>query len=351
MTNHKCKVPFSQVEIHEDGNIYVCCPIKTKLSIGNIYKESFDKIWHSKKAKKLRQEILRGNYCFCDLKICDPKDNIEQDKLDLIENFETEFEEKPSYPQYVKFCHDYHCNLKCATCRDKFHTNSKEKTKELNSKIEKIYLPILKNCKVVSLNGSGEALSSKHCRTLIKAIAKKYPNIKFDLHTNGLLCNKKNLEELGIIDKIASIGISMHAKTKEIYDKIMLHGDFEKVLKNLNWLSSLKKEGKIKKLDLYFVVQKTNYKEMGAFLEFAKKLDADVYFWEYRNWGNIWGRKNYDKVAVFEKHHLEYNKFAKYLAKDIFKSKNCHFNNFLKQIKPIKFYEHIFYIIKHKIKK
>ena len=52
-------------------------------------------------------------------------------------------------------------------------------------------LPILKQAEIVSLNGAGEALASKHGKKLIKAIAEKYPDIKFELRTNGILCCKK----------------------------------------------------------------------------------------------------------------------------------------------------------------
>ena len=350
MMNNSCKVPFSEVEIHENGNVYVCCPAKMQLAIGNIYEQSFDEIWHSNSAQKLRHEILyNNNYCFCNLNICNPQNNIEQDKLKLIEGIKVNFTEKPDYPIYVKFCHDHHCNLKCITCRDDFYTNSPTKIQELDSKIEKYYLPILKNCKIVSLNGSGEVFASKHCRNLIKAIVKKYPDIKFDLHTNGVLCDKKNCDELGITDKIISVDVSMHSVSKKIYNKIMLGSNYEKVLSNLKWLSSLKQKGQLKRLDLYFVVQKINYKEMADFVDFAKSIDADVYFWEYRNWGNLWGAKNYEKVAIFEKFHYQYNQFAKYLENKNFNAKNCHLNNYLKQIKTITLQEHILCIIQHKL--
>ena len=55
--NNCCKVPFSEVEISANGDVYVCCPAKMSISIGNIYKESFENIWYSKAAQDLRQDI------------------------------------------------------------------------------------------------------------------------------------------------------------------------------------------------------------------------------------------------------------------------------------------------------
>ena len=77
-----------------------------------------------------------------------------------------------------------------------------------------------------------------------------------------------------------------------------------------------------------------NYKEMPEFIKLAESLGADVYFWEFRDWGTNFGKK-YRDIAVFEKYHKNYNDFAKLLQNPIFKQKNVHLNNYLKTIKPI----------------
>ena len=350
MTEHICKVPFTEIEISSKGDVYVCCPAKMNTVLGNVYKEDFSKIWYSQTAKELRKEILNRNYSKCNLKICNPENNIEQDKLDLLEKIDIEYSETPPYPKYVKFCHDLTCNIKCITCRDTKVISSSTEIEKLNSHIYKTFLPLLKNCEIVSLNGAGEIFASKHCRTLVKAIVKEYPQIKFDLHTNGILCNERNCDELGITDKIISIDISMHAAKKSTYEKIMIGSDYDKVVKNIKWLSTLKKNSQLKRLDLYFVVQKMNYLEMPDFVKFAQENNADVYFWEYRNWGTKLNKK-YDKIAVFEKYHPEYNKFVKMLNNDIFQANNCHLNNFLNSLKPISKKDAFLYKIKHVIRR
>ncbi len=40
-----CPIPFSEMEIHNDGNVYVCCPNwNNYYSIGNIYKDSLENV-------------------------------------------------------------------------------------------------------------------------------------------------------------------------------------------------------------------------------------------------------------------------------------------------------------------
>ena len=121
-----CKVPFFAIEIDINGEVTFCCPAKNSFSIGNVYKTPFDEIWYSERAKLLRKEIMSGNYSKCNLNICNPIDNVEQDKLNLINDNYAEISEKPPYPKYVKFCHDSHCNIKCITFRDCYKTNTKE---------------------------------------------------------------------------------------------------------------------------------------------------------------------------------------------------------------------------------
>ncbi len=325
-----CHNPFNNIEIQSDGNIYPCCADYCKHhSFGNIFEESdFEKIWNSEEAIKFRTSLLNKDYSVCNLGYC--HFNCKQ-KIDTPSNY-TPIMQK--YPEYVKFCHEIQCNVRCITCRDKQCYSSKEQTEKLNSLIEPMFLPILKDCKVVTLNGSGEVFASKHCRTLVKAIVEKYPDIKFGIHSNGLCFDKRNCDDLGITDKIEYAEISIHAATKHTYDKIVRDSNFDKVMKNVEWLAGLKKQGKINRIQLDFVITSINYKEMKAFQQFANKLDVETSFTTYRPWGSKLAN-NYNKVAVFEKTHPEYNKFVKIVQDKIFKSPNCRMQNTLKHLKPV----------------
>ena len=181
------------------------------------------------------------------------------------------------------------------------------------------------------MNGSGDCLASRHGRILLKRIAEEYPKIKFDLHTNGLLCNEKLLKELNILDRLSVVEISLHASIKETYDKIVLGSDWNKVIKNIEWLSELKKQGKLDDLLLFFVVDNINYKEMPDFVKLAEKYGAQAYFWTYRNWG-VQNEKEAREMSIFDKRHRDYNELVKVLHNDIFNSKNCHLNPMLLEI-------------------
>jgi radical SAM protein with 4Fe4S-binding SPASM domain len=326
-----CHSPFDHIEIHSDGKVYPCCPDYCKYTcFGNIFEESdFEKIWNSDTAIKFRTSLLNKDYSVCNLGCC----NFNwKEKIETPSNYLTKMQ---TYPKYVKFCHEKQCNVRCITCRDKQQYTSKEQTEKLNSLIEPLFLPILKDCKVVVLNGEGEIFASKHCRTLVKAIVQKYPDIKFGIHSNGLCFDKKNCDDLGITDRIEYAEVSIHAATKKTYDKIVRDSNFDKVMKNVKWLADLKKHGKINFIQLDFVISSINYKEMKAFQSFANKLNLNTRFTAYRPWGSAELDKQFTNVAIFNKTHPKYNKFVKILQDDIFKTPNCRMQNALKNLKPV----------------
>ncbi len=325
-----CKAPFFYIEVFGNGDIYNCCPAYIKYPIGNFYKNSIEEIWNSDKAKTIRKQILKNNYAACRVELCANNSNPALKELEYVDT-KIELKEEMPLPKFVKFCHDFECNVHCITCRKNIMCQPKEELERLNNEIDKYYLPILKGAETVCMNGSGDCLAARHGRILLKRIADAYPNIKFDLHTNGLLCNEKNLKELNILDRLSVVEISLHATTKETYDKIVLGSNWDKVIKNIEWLAKLKKQGKIDDLLLFFVVDNINYKEMPDFVKLAEKYEAQAYFWTYRNWG-VQNEKEAREMSIFDIKHRDYNKLVKILHNDIFKSKNCHLNPMLLEI-------------------
>ncbi len=310
MQNNICKAPFFTAEIFGGGQVYLCCPSYTKIdAIGNIFKQNWDEIWNSSEAVEFRNKIKQCDYSDCNMNYCTPGffpmchelKYIPSDKLDI---------NNPK-ARLVKFSLDNSCNVACTICRDKVHCNNPAWTEFLNSKIEDVFLPILKDAEIVNFTGTGDPFASKHNRKFIKIITEKYPHIKFDFHTNGILCNRENLEELGVLDKLSTIQISLHSATKETYDKIVKYGNWEKLNKNLEFLAQLIENGKLNELQLNFVVLSENYKDIPAFIELCKKYKAKAFLWQYRD---IEGVYDYDSVNVCSPLHPEHKNFIKIMT-------------------------------------
>jgi len=309
-----CKIPFECFEFQEKGAVNSCCAdyLKFNTPVGDIEKQSVDEIWNGKMLTELRQRVLKGDYSLCNRDVC------------CIYEPYTEGEKIFDYkkgPKEVKISYDFECNYNCIICRDVIKINT---PKEMDL-YEKVYLPKVieasKNAEVVNLLGSGDPLFSRHSRHLMQELIKTYPKIKFNLFTNGLLLDEKNLTELGIQDNILGLSVSVDATNRETYKKVMRTDAFDRVMKNLELMADWKKQGKIGWITINFVVHIMNYKEMPKFLKIAQKLDVNAFFSGYRPWITAEYHKKYDEVAVFEPTHKDYKDFVKILKNPIFKDK------------------------------
>ena len=334
-----CQRPFSEIEIHTDGNVYTCCPdYLKKYPIGNIFSvKSFDEIWYSQKAIDLRKKIFDTDYSFCNIDICNMK--IKQEDIDLVE--------RPPYPTLVRYAYDTQCNLKCMICRDHFFLNTEEENKKYDQMIETLFLPILKNAKIMSITSAGEVTASKHSQKLIKKAALMYPDLKFEILTNGFLFNEKFVDELGISDRIERVVVSVHAMKKNTYETIMKGAKHDIVFKNIEWICSLKKNQVVKDVCFIFVAFSLNYKEIPLFIDFSLKNEVHPTVWEYRNHNRTQMDAQFVKYAVWQKTHPQYNDFVRIINDVKSKYKNqCRMPEIFNDLEPIGSFESL----KNKIK-
>ena len=325
-----CRKAFTAAEIHSDGKIFPCCPAWINYyEFGNVFDDSLDTIFNGEKAQEFRKSIMDGSYKYCNLDYCQGLSSFHVNTV--ASDFISANGTSTKYPSFVKFCHDVSCNFKCVTCRDNHKVNSDEKTQYLNSLIDTHFLPLLKDADVISLNGSGEVFASEHCKELIKRTTQAYPDIKFDLHTNGSLCSEKTCMGLGILDRLTRVQVSVNAASGRLHKKVTRSGSYKEIVKNLKWLSGLKKQGKLKEFRLVFVVSGLNYMELKPFMKMGIDLDAVVDFWEYRKWGTELD-KDYEKLAVFKLENRNYMRLAKIMEDDVFRHPLCCMDNVLREV-------------------
>ncbi|MGN0014288.1 MAG: radical SAM protein [Candidatus Gastranaerophilaceae bacterium] len=314
-----CTKPFENIEIDENGNVYSCCPDYTgSYILGNIFKKPFEDIWYGKKFSSLRKNVIDGIYRNCKLEYCY---NIETPAFFKKNKKKSIIKEKPSYPKNVTISIDETCNAKCIFCRDKTIVPDKEKMNKFIEMIDDYFIPMLKNAELILLDGSGEVFCSKFGRKFIRTVCDKYPKIRFEILTNGFLCNEKNLKELGLYDRLSLVTVSLHATTKETYEKIVKGIDFDKVIENIKFLSSLKKSGKLNTFYLTFVVTALNYKELPNFVEFAYSVGAIPQAWGVReNLITEYLQKEISKynLNILNKNHPEHQQFLEVLQNPIF---------------------------------
>lgn len=304
MSCEACKFPFEVAEIDWDGNVYGCCAgYFVGYSFGNIFKQPFDEIWNGEKAKEFRRQFITQEFKYCDFTRC------------AKEWHPYNPTEEAPYPIRVQLNYDAICNARCIYCRQGACESNK---KPFDEHMEDIVLPILKNAKLVNVTALGELFASSYSKNLIEKITETYPNIKFYVYTNGIECSKEKIEEYHLTNKIDYIVLSMPALTKETYNKIVMGGNFDKVIANIKYLSELQQsENKMNAFVLNFVVNALNFHEMIDYVDFAKQNNATVSFVKLNNTsGNDY---IYKELAVAEEWHPLHKEYLEVVHNPVFR--------------------------------
>ena len=186
----------------------------------------------------------------------------------------------------------------------------------------------MKDAKELTLSTTSDPFGSRVCRNLIKSAAEKYPKLRFNIMTNGILCDEYNLKELGIWGRINKIMFSVHASNPQTYEKVVKYGNFEKVAENLKLMSELRKNNEIGDLYLGFVVTSKNFEDIPEFCEFAKNNNAVALFWMCRDWGGNLDNSD-EPLEVWKREHPKFKDLQRVLKSITLETEYSHFNPYL----------------------
>lgn len=322
-----CKNPWNTFEFNNDGKCFFCNPCFSNFTlIGNIFENDIDEIWNGEAARNFRKDVLERKYTHCNYDVCNglktdilPYDGVIAD-----------------YPEYINLGYDYSCGQKCIICRDDYNGMPEAEIKKWEDRLESHILPITSKAKYMFVNCRGEYFDSKHTQKMVAAIINNNPNIKIEFISNGIKCTKENLIKHNLLDRLYKVHISFHSATRETYKKIFRIDKFNEVYENAKFISSLKREGKIREFEIMFVITDANYKDMPKFVQMAIDLDAKAAFSACIG-GYTEYTKNREEYAVFYQNHHNYNDFVKMLKNPIFNSNHCFLPDYLRNLKPISF--------------
>ena len=173
------------------------------------------------------------------------------------------------------------------------------------------------------ISGCGDPLASKIHRDFLKNFdSKRYQKVRIKLQTNGLLLTPEMWKSISKCHyAIDWISISIDAATKETY-KMNRGGNFDKLLKNLEFVSNLRKRKLIETFNINFVVQANNFREMRQFVDLGKRYGCDyVVFQRVMNLGVDYGINSevkFQELAVHLKSHPLHKEFLNVLNDPIF---------------------------------
>lgn len=324
-----CLYPFTRMEI-DNSKFTPCCKYWLSNDFHTLDRTGDGDAWNSPAAQELREKILSGDYSLCRQDVC----NIPLLTLSEIIKNGSNISECPISPEVIqslekgraKLEHgltslsivvDRRCNLACPSCRDeKILTLSPiEKQQAYNC------LHLLKNhrnsLQALKMAGYGEVFFSPWLRKILKIMhPKNFPQLKeLTIITNGLLCTPEMYKRLSPgSDCITEISVSIDAGNATTYS-IVRGGDWNRLQNNLLFISDLKKNGRIKRFIITFVMRVANIESAEDFVKLGERLDCDwIYFISFSNWKGL-KKINYLEEAIHLPSHPKHNSFLTFFNK------------------------------------
>jgi MoaA/NifB/PqqE/SkfB family radical SAM enzyme len=340
-----CSKPFTWFEVstkganvQRKGDVYMCCPSWLDTSIGNLADQSVEEIWNGENAQKIRESILDGSFKYCDASKCaflqtasgpvQPVEAVEDKTLKTV--IAEGLTKLPYGPKEVICSYDSSCNLSCPSCRFEVFIEHESKEQILALE-EKLRSEALKDATFLYITGSGDPFGSPYFRKWLQTMKKsEMPNLKeIRLHSNAQLWTPGlwNTIPEEIRELITSAEISVDAACAATYSVNRRGGDFDKLLRNFEFISSLLKNGPLKSVTISMVVQENNFQEMPDFVRLGQRFGFDViYFSQLVNWGTF-SSKDYANRAVHLPKHPKHSEFVELLQGEIFDQPEVHLGN------------------------
>jgi hypothetical protein len=316
-----CPAPFEQIETRTDGAVHFCCSGWQPVPIGRL-SDGADAMWNSARAQEIRRSVLDGDFEHCSRWHCPAiaarrlpgRAEAAGNAGPLAKAVREHATRLDTAPTRVILSHDRSCNISCPSCRDHLIQLGHARSAALDALFEKSLRPLLTHARWIKLTGSGDPFGSRHFRGLLRTVATEPGERRLQLHTNGLLFDERAWDELALEERVDSVWISIDAARPATYSVLRRGGNFRVLLRNLDFLGALRRHGAFNSLRLDFVVQAGNYREIGDFVDLARRVGADgVYFIRLRNWGHI-PVARFREMDVCDARHPEHARLLEQLA-------------------------------------
>ena len=317
-----CSLPFNNVEIQSNGDVYVCCPAWNPAIIGNLLEEDLESIWSGNRANAVRESIKDTSFRYCQENLCPAMLSGEGNHIIARDKFKAPV---IKFPNYISLSIDNTCNLECPSCRFQKILKSSPAQHDKSLKImENIFDVIFRephNQKVLlTMDGAGEIFHSAIYRQIFEKLKYKdfslWPNVEFVLCTNGTMMTPKIQNKYSyLLDKAHSYRFSIDAGNEKSYNIVRKGGNWNSLWDNVNHLYNTRIEKTKLHWAINLVLQKDNYESIPELIEIAKTYDVipDIYITNVLDWGSQ-STDIYNDMAVWMEHHNEHDRMKQILA-------------------------------------
>lgn len=327
-----CPKPFIDVAVQENGSMFLCCPPWLPTRAGSITGSNARKVWNSKRARAIRRSIHDGNFQYCNKTLCPSilagtlptKEEARQDPFlrDIIDKRKTTV---GGIPRFINMSHDRSCNLSCPSCRTQKISYAKgpayDRRKALHDAFMGEFLSEPSDQEFcVSVTGTGDAFGSRIFREFLHELdGSRFPNMRVNIQTNGVMFTPKEWHLIqGIHDNLGAVLVSFDAASEATYNITRRGGHWGQLLRNMDHLGEMRRQGKLKHLRVDYVVQDVNFREMADFVALGKRFHADVIYFSRADFWGTWSLGEFKAKCVWEPGHPDHDAFNEMIARPVF---------------------------------
>jgi MoaA/NifB/PqqE/SkfB family radical SAM enzyme len=336
-----CSKPFTWFEVSRgkrEGEVFLCCPSWLDTPVGNLDEQSVAEVWNGAAAQEIRRSILDGSFSYCNGDRCPYLQTVSgpvQYRRDVTDPLmravlDDELVVLPYGPRDINCAYDRSCNLSCPSCRTGIIVETQRR-----AQIERIQAKIdgeaLRDAELLYITGSGDPFGSPFFRRWLRTMERaRMPRLqRLYLHTNAILWTPEMWASIPaeIRELVHSTEISIDAAREETYAINRRGATFATLLRNLEFISGLRRAGPLRYLCIHMVVQRNNYREMPEFVELGRRFGADcVYFSRLVNWGTF-SPEEYAERAVHVREHPLHDDFRRIVGDSRFDDPIVNFGN------------------------
>jgi len=187
-----------------------------------------------------------------------------------------------SYPLIINIPTGSRCNIRCRFCTDRsgIHSASDYSDMSLDEFIDLYdtgdWRQAFTRIKTLALYGWGEPFVNPDYERIFNHITGNYPALGISLCTNGIMFSANWAEKLLAVSN-SEINFSVNAASKETYRQLTGSSHFERIIKNIDYLTRRREEkmSGTPCVTLSYVATTTNIEELPGFVDLAADLKAD----------------------------------------------------------------------------
>lgn len=262
-----CPIPFLQLQLNPMGSVSACC-FSGEVPVGTVPREGIQEIWNGEKMQAWRREFLEGNIRTCR----GPIDTFQCHKnyRHLIPAVELK-EVQSQGPRRLDLRFNGKCNLQCQMCDVWKQPNGIYDGSDFWRVGPKEIFPYLMEVDMLG----GEPFIQADTFRFIDAVTAVNARCTWGFITNANYVLNAKLKSY--LDKLPlrHIHISLDAMGAETYAKIRVGGRWEKTLQTVmdyvEYRNQRAQEGRGFALFASFCVQRDNWRELPAFLQFCEE--------------------------------------------------------------------------------